>query len=77
MMADRCALPARSPLQWPAIPSGAAFGTWVVLVFLAEMAILSLATLARVVYLRARELDLEERELALRDREAARLPPQG
>jgi formamidopyrimidine-DNA glycosylase len=47
------------------------FGTWVVLVFLAELAVLGLATLGSVVYLRARELDLEARELALREREAA------
>ena len=58
-------------------PSGAAFGPWVVLVFLAEMAVLGLATLAGVVYLRARELDLEERELALREREASHRLPQG
>ena len=67
-------VPPAPRFQWFASPSGAAFGTWVVLVFLAEMAILGLATLAGGVYLRARELDLEERELALREREAGRRP---
>jgi hypothetical protein len=40
------------------------------LAFLAEIAILGLATCAGAVYLRARELDLKERELVLREREA-------
>jgi hypothetical protein len=52
--------------QWVANPSGAAFGTWVVLVFLAEMAVLGLAARAGFVCLRARELDPAERELASR-----------
>ena len=45
-----------------------------VLVFFAEMAVISMATLAGVGYLRTRELDLAERELALRERVAGRRP---
>jgi hypothetical protein len=69
-------LPARSLSlpRWTATPGGAALATWLTLAFLAEIAILGLATLAGAVYLRARELDLEERALALREREAARRP---
>jgi hypothetical protein len=73
--AGRFAPPRPDPLtpyalpKWPAGPSGAGLGTWLTLVFLAEIAVLGLATCAGAVYLRARELDLEERELALRERE--------